>query len=84
MCGKCFTTLQNKKGAILKLVQNICGKKPYKMLKAATTRWLTHGRASKRILDCFHNLMETKNTAVSEARASRALLTYKVLPVFTS
>ena len=29
------------------------------MLKAAITQWLTQGRASKRILDCFRVLMET-------------------------
>ena len=74
-----------KKGAILESVQNIYGKKPLKMLKAAVTRWLTHGRASKRVLDCFRELMETidqicLNTAESEARGYRALLAnHKVL-----
>ena len=42
-----------KKGATMESVQNIYGKKPLEMLKVAVTRWLTHGRASKRILDCF-------------------------------
>ena len=69
-----------KKGAILESVQNIYGKKPLKMLKATVTRWLTHGRVSKRILDCFRELVETIDqfcltTAESEARGYRALLT---------
>ena len=82
-CGKFYYS--PKKGAILKSVQNIYGKKPLKMLKAAVTRWLTHGRSSKRVLDCFRELMETidqicLNTAESEARSYRALLTnHKVL-----
>ena len=48
-----------KKEAVLESVQNIYRKKPLKMLKAPLTEWLTHGRASKRILDCFPELMET-------------------------
>ena len=74
-----------KKGAILESVQNIYGKKPLEILKVAVTPWLTHGRASKRILHCFRELMETTdqiclNTAESEARGYRALLAnHKVL-----
>ena len=50
------------------------------MLKAALIQWLTRDRASKRILDCFSELMETidqicLNIAESEARGYRALLT---------
>ena len=52
----------------------------FKLLKAALTQWLTHGRASKRILDYFRELMGTidqiyLNTADSEARGYRTLLT---------
>ena len=69
-----------KKGAILESVQSIYHKKPLTMLKAAVTRWLIHGRASKRVLDCFRELMETTdkiciNTAEPEARGYRTLLT---------
>ena len=32
-----------KKGAVLENVQSIYGKRPLKILKAAVTRWLTHG-----------------------------------------
>ena len=50
------------------------------MLKAAVTRCLTHRRASKRVLDSFCELIKTidqicLNTADSEARGYRALLT---------
>ena len=43
------------------------------MLKAAVTQWLTHGRASEGILNCFCELMETfdqisLNSAEPEAR----------------
>ena len=49
------------------------------MLKVLITQWLTQGRISKRILDCFCELMETidqiyLNTAESYARGYRALL----------
>ena len=50
------------------------------MLKMAVTQWLTQGRASKRILDCFRELMETIDqiclkTADSQTTGYRALLT---------
>ena len=48
-------------GGVLESVSSIFGKKPLKMLKAAVTQWLAQGRASKRILDCFRELMETIN-----------------------
>lgn len=48
-----------KKGAVLQNVQSIYGKRPLKILKAAVTRWLTHGRVSQIILDCFKELLET-------------------------
>ena len=69
-----------KTGGVLESVPSIYGKKPLKILKAAVTQWLTQGRASKQILDCFRELMETidkigLNTADSQARGHRALLT---------
>ena len=48
-----------KTGGVLESVPSIYGRKPLKMLKEAVTQWLTQGRASKRILDCFCKLMET-------------------------
>ena len=41
---------------------------PSKILKAAVTRWLTHGRASQRILDCFQGLLETKDLICLETK----------------
>ena len=69
-----------KKGAILESVQQIYGKRPLKILKAAVTRWLTHGRASQRILDCFKELLETLDqicldTNEAEVRGFRSMLT---------
>ena len=56
-------------------VQFIYGKKSLKMLKVAVTQWLTHDSASKQILDCFCELMETidqicPNTAESRLQSS--------------
>ena len=48
-----------KKGAVLEKVQSIYSKRLLKILKAAVTRWLTHGRASQRILGFFKKLLET-------------------------
>ena len=48
-----------KKVAVLENVQTTYGKRPLKILKAAVTNWLTLGRASRRILDCFKELLET-------------------------
>ena len=62
-----------KKGPVLENVQSIYGKRPLKILKAAVKKyWLTHGRASQRILDCFkellqaidHICLETKETDI--------------------
>ena len=36
-----------KKGAVIENFQSIYDKRPLKILKAAATRWLTHGRASQ-------------------------------------
>ena len=33
-----------------------------KILKAATPRWLTHGQASKRVLDSFEEIIATLNS----------------------
>ena len=51
--------LFTKEGGVLENIQSIYGKRPLKILKAAVTHWLTHGRASQRILDCFKELLET-------------------------
>ena len=77
---KMFHYFPKKKRIAMESVQFIYGKKSLKMLKVAVTQWLTHDSASKQILDCFCELMETidqicLNTAESEARGYRALLT---------
>ena len=46
-----------KKGSILGWLQRIYGKKPLKILKAATTRWLTHGKSSERVSECSRELL---------------------------
>ena len=61
----CFSP---KKGAVLENVQSIYGKRPLKILKAAVTRWLTHGRASQRILDSFQGLLETTDLIYLETK----------------
>ena len=48
-----------KKCVIFESIQEIYGKKPLKILKAATTRWLAHGQASKRVLDRFEEILTT-------------------------
>ena len=47
-----------KKGTVLENVQSIYGKRPLRILKEAVARWLSHGRASQRILDCFKEFLE--------------------------
>ena len=59
-----------KKGSILGLIQQIYGKKPLKILKAATTRWLTHGKSSVRVLECFRELLLTVDQICSDTNES--------------
>ena len=47
-----------KRGAFLENVQSIYDKRPLKILQAAVTCWLAHGRALQRILDCLKELLE--------------------------
>ena len=58
----------SKTGAVLEHVQSIHGKRPLKIFKAAVIRWLTHERASQRILDCFKYLLETKDHICLETK----------------
>ena len=67
-----IVSLLSKKGSYTGISSKY-SKKPLKMLKAAVTQWLTHGRASEGILNCFCELMETfdqisLNSAEPEAR----------------
>ena len=48
-----------KKCAIFESIQKIYGKKLLKIFKIATTRWLTNGQASKRVLDRFEEILKT-------------------------
>ena len=48
-----------KKSSILESIQSIYGEKHLRILKAATTCWLTQGQASKRVIDCYRELLET-------------------------
>ena len=60
-------------------------KKPLNLLKVSVSRCLTHGRASERVLDCLHGILEGLNkkcidTNESEVKGYRNLLTdHKVL-----
>ena len=71
--------------SILESFQIIYGKKPLKILKAAVTRWLTHGRASERVLNSLLEILEALNQIYiykneSEVRGYRNLLmNHKVL-----
>ena len=57
-----------KKGSVQENVQSVYGKRHLKILKAAVTRWLTHGRASQRILGCFKKLLKTKDHICLETK----------------
>ena len=48
-----------KKSSILESIPSIYGKKHLRIPKAATTRWLTHGQASKPVIDYYRELLET-------------------------
>ena len=58
MSGKDWDTLR-KKCTIFDSIQEIYDKKPLKILKAAKTRWLTNGQASKWVLDRFEEILTT-------------------------
>ena len=58
-CNKVATVCNKDYPLYNESVPNIYGKKSLKMLKASITQWLTQGRISKQILDCFRELMET-------------------------
>ena len=48
-----------KKCAIFESIQKIYSKKLLKIFKIVTTRWLTYGQASKRVLDRFEEILKT-------------------------
>ena len=74
-----------KRSSLLESFQVIYGKKLLKILKAAVTCWLTHGRASEPVLDSLLEILEAHNqicinTKESEVRSCRNLLMdHKVL-----
>ena len=45
------------KQAIFEEVQNVYGLTSMKLIKAAVTRWLNHGKAAQRVLDCYEVLV---------------------------
>ena len=56
-----------KTGSVLESGPSIYGKNPLKILRAAVTQWLTQGKVSKWILDCFGETIDQicLNTAES-------------------
>ena len=50
------------KTVIFEEVQTIYGLKSLKLIKAAVTRWLSHGKASERVLERFESLVDALNT----------------------
>ena len=61
-----------KKWSILGSLQQIYGKKPLKILKTATTRWLTYGKSSERVLECFRDLLLTLDQISTNTNESKA------------
>ena len=47
----------NVKSNIFEEVQNVYGLKTLKLIKAVITRWLSHGRAAERVLECYEPLI---------------------------
>ena len=58
-----FSTVRN---AILEEVQIVEGTKPLKMLKAVTTRWLTHGQAAVRVVERYKSIIAACDTIFFE------------------
>ena len=61
-----------KKGSILESIQQIYGKKPLKILKAATTWWLIHDKSSEHGLGCFRELLLTLDQISTNTNESKA------------
>ena len=74
-----------KRSSLLESFQVIYEKKPLKILKAAVTCWLTHGRALERVLDCLLEILEALNKICIDANESEVrgyrnlLMDHKVL-----
>ena len=83
-CGHCSP----KRGSILGSIQQIYGKKPLKILKATTTRQLTHSKSSECVFECFRELLLTldqicTDTNESEARGyQRMIMEHKLIFYF--
>ena len=58
-----FSTVRN---AILEEAQIVEGTKPLKMLKAVTTRWLTHGQAAVRVVERYKSIIAARDTIFFE------------------
>ena len=68
-----------KRGSVFEKVQIAYQKKSLKILKACTTRWLSHGTACKRVLERFEELLITLDNLIeqsyeAEIRGYRAML----------
>ena len=48
-----------KKSSILESIQSIYGKKTFTNTESSNNTWITHGQASKRVIDCYRELLET-------------------------
>ena len=75
----------SKRCSVLESFQVIYGKKPLKILKAAVTRWLTHGRASERVLGWLLRILKALNQISIDTNESKVggyrnlLMDHKVL-----
>ena len=56
------------KAAIFKEAQNVLNQRHLKILKAAPTRWLSHGEASERVIARFGPLVNALDTLYNEKR----------------
>ena len=53
------------KASVFGAAQTAVGEKTLKLLKAAPTRWLSHGEASKRLFSRFESLVDALDTLIS-------------------
>ena len=53
------------KASVFRAAQTAVGEKKLKLLKAALTRWLSHGEASKRLVSRFESLVDALDTLIS-------------------
>ncbi|XP_052260782.1 E3 SUMO-protein ligase KIAA1586-like isoform X2 [Dreissena polymorpha] len=57
-----------KKAAVFQHMQEVYGERPIKIVRAATTRWLSHLRACVRFISRYEQLLDTFDALIEDSR----------------